>query len=198
MGCSLPKVLCPWDGFAMPSSRGSSQPRDQTQVFHLANRFSTVWTIRAALVLAGGQQSVVLLSFIFEPLFPTVKSVCQKKIASDECVWWAQCGAWEFNFLGFAPELCQPPLTCLRWFQHSSDFHKCSCRRPASYYVSPWLSRLVKCTSFLTGITAKHEVFPPPLLQAFLRKPLPARRRESLVQSSEALIRFQFYFNKLY
>ena len=177
----------------MPSSRGSSQPRDQTQVSHLANGFFTVWTTREALVLAGGRQSIVLFSFIFEPL-----SVCQNKIASDDCVWWAQCFAWEFDFPGFAPELCQPPLTCLRWFQRSSDFHRCSCRRTANYYVSPWLSRLVKCMSFLTGITAKHEVFPPPLLQAFLRKPLPARRRESLVQSSEALIRFQFYFNKLY
>ena len=27
---------------AMPSSRGSSQPRDQTQVFHIAGRFFTV------------------------------------------------------------------------------------------------------------------------------------------------------------
>ena len=181
----------------MPSSRGSSQPRDQTQVFHLANGFFTVWTTRAALVLAGGRQSVVLLSFIFEPLFPTVKSVCKKKIASDECVmgpvWCLR--VW---LSWFCPRAVSAPSYVSQVFQRSSDFHRCSCRRPASYYVSPWLSWLVKCMSFLTGITAKHEVFPPPLLQAFLRKPLPARRRESLVQSSEALIRFQFYFNKLY
>ena len=31
---------------AMPSSRGSSQPRDQTQVSHLAGEFFTVWTSR--------------------------------------------------------------------------------------------------------------------------------------------------------
>ena len=30
----------------MPSSRGFSQPRDQTQVFHIAGRFFTVWAIR--------------------------------------------------------------------------------------------------------------------------------------------------------
>ena len=27
---------------AMPSSRGSSQPRDRTQVFHIAGRFFTI------------------------------------------------------------------------------------------------------------------------------------------------------------
>ena len=33
---------------AMPSSRGSSQPRDQTQVSHIAGEFFTVWAIREA------------------------------------------------------------------------------------------------------------------------------------------------------
>ena len=34
---------------AMPSSRGSSQPRDQTQVSRVAGRFFTIWTTREAL-----------------------------------------------------------------------------------------------------------------------------------------------------
>ena len=33
---------------AMPSSRGSSQPRDQTQVFGVAGRFYTIWATREA------------------------------------------------------------------------------------------------------------------------------------------------------
>ena len=33
---------------AMPSSRGSSQPRNQTQVFHIAEGFFTVWATREA------------------------------------------------------------------------------------------------------------------------------------------------------
>ena len=33
-----------WVG--MPSSRGSSQPRDQTQVSHTADRFFTIWATR--------------------------------------------------------------------------------------------------------------------------------------------------------
>ena len=33
---------------AMPSSRGSSQPRDQTQVSHIAGGFFTVWATREA------------------------------------------------------------------------------------------------------------------------------------------------------
>ena len=43
-------LLCPWgfsrprilEGFAMPSSRGSSRPRDRTQVSSIADRFFTV------------------------------------------------------------------------------------------------------------------------------------------------------------
>ena len=33
---------------AIPFSRGSSQPRDRTQVSHIAGRFFTVWDIREA------------------------------------------------------------------------------------------------------------------------------------------------------
>ena len=33
---------------AMPSSRGSSQPRDQTQVSHIAGRCFTIWATREA------------------------------------------------------------------------------------------------------------------------------------------------------
>ena len=32
----------------MPSSRGSSQPRNQTQVLHIADGFLTIWAIRKA------------------------------------------------------------------------------------------------------------------------------------------------------
>ena len=33
---------------AFPFSRGSTQPRDQTQVFHIAAEFFTSWAIREA------------------------------------------------------------------------------------------------------------------------------------------------------
>ena len=36
------------DWVAMPSSMGSSQPKDQTQVSHIAGGFSTVWATREA------------------------------------------------------------------------------------------------------------------------------------------------------
>ena len=37
-----------WSGFAIPFSRGFSQPRDQTQVFCIAGRFFTIWATREA------------------------------------------------------------------------------------------------------------------------------------------------------
>ena len=36
------------ESVAMPSSRGSSQSRDHTQVSHIAGEFFTVWAIREA------------------------------------------------------------------------------------------------------------------------------------------------------
>ena len=37
-----------YNGIAFPFSRCSSWPRDQTQVFHIASRFFTIWAIRQA------------------------------------------------------------------------------------------------------------------------------------------------------
>ena len=49
-GCSVHGILqarvLEW--VAMPSSRGSSQPRDQTQVSCIAGRFFTIWATREA------------------------------------------------------------------------------------------------------------------------------------------------------
>ena len=52
-GYSLPRLLCPWgfsgkilEGVAMPSSRGSSQPRDQTQISRTASGFLIIWATR--------------------------------------------------------------------------------------------------------------------------------------------------------
>ena len=53
---------------AFPFSRGSSQPRDQTQVFHIAGRFFTNWVIREA------QISSVFCFVLFYVSFPGIKS----------------------------------------------------------------------------------------------------------------------------
>ena len=52
------RLLCPWDfpgkntgWVAISSSRGSSLPRDQTQVSYLAGRFFTIWATREAQLL---------------------------------------------------------------------------------------------------------------------------------------------------
>ena len=39
---------------AIPFSRGSSQPRDQTQVFRIAGIFFTVWAIKEAQEYGSG------------------------------------------------------------------------------------------------------------------------------------------------
>ena len=46
MGILQARIL---EWVAMPSSRGSSQPRDQTQVSHIAGGFFTSWTTREAM-----------------------------------------------------------------------------------------------------------------------------------------------------
>ena len=50
MGILQARIL---EWVAVPSSRGSSQPRDQTQVFHIAGRYFTDWATREAREVLG-------------------------------------------------------------------------------------------------------------------------------------------------
>ena len=45
------KCSAPVSSLAMPFSRGSSQARDQIQVFHIAGRFFTIWATREVLFI---------------------------------------------------------------------------------------------------------------------------------------------------
>ena len=54
MGILQARIL---DWVSMPSSRGSSQPRDQTQVFHIAGRFFTFWAINTRTILQQNIQN---------------------------------------------------------------------------------------------------------------------------------------------
>ena len=50
---------------AVPFSRGSSQPRDQTQVFRIAGRFFTVWAIREFFIAYSWTLCFKLIDQIF-------------------------------------------------------------------------------------------------------------------------------------
>ena len=49
---------------AMPSSRGSSQPRDETQVSCIAGRFFTIGSSREAQGLVGQDKETIILTAI--------------------------------------------------------------------------------------------------------------------------------------
>ena len=51
MGILQARIL---ERVAMPSSRGSSQPRDRPQVSHIAGRFFTSWATREAQEYCSG------------------------------------------------------------------------------------------------------------------------------------------------
>ena len=51
----LPARILEW--VAVPFSGGSSQPRDQTQVYHIAERFFTSWATREAQCLLDGDNT---------------------------------------------------------------------------------------------------------------------------------------------
>ena len=73
MDCSLPGFSVHGDPpgkntgvVAMPCSRGSSQPRDQTQVSRIAGRFFTIWATREApRYIANAYLDVVVLLFTY-------------------------------------------------------------------------------------------------------------------------------------
>ena len=72
MDCSLPGSYVHWtlqvrmlEWVVMPSSRTSSQPRDQTQVSHIAGRLFTVWAPGNS--KKTGMDSLFLLQGNFQP-----------------------------------------------------------------------------------------------------------------------------------
>ena len=62
MGILQARIL---EWIAMPSSRGSSQPRDHTQVSHIAGRFFTIWATRKPKNTGVGSL------FLLQEIFPT-------------------------------------------------------------------------------------------------------------------------------
>ena len=94
----LTRLLCPWDfsgkstgvgchflpqarvleWVAISFHRGSSWPRDQTQVSHIAGRFVTIWATREACdSWRGGQIQLLIISrthWTFSPLQSCVSS----------------------------------------------------------------------------------------------------------------------------
>ena len=69
MDCSLPGSsvhgilqarILKW--VAISYSRGSSRPRDWTQVFHIAGRFFTVWATREARYIVNGKWGIYTVS----------------------------------------------------------------------------------------------------------------------------------------
>ena len=72
---------------AFPFSRGSSQPRDRTQVSHIAGRFFTSWATREALLLGKGCIIYFTMYLIFRFLLSLLK------------LWWNTCKIYHPNFL---------------------------------------------------------------------------------------------------
>ena len=62
----------------MPSSRGSSQPKDWTQVSHIAGRFFTVWATREASFTHGS----IYMSMLFSQFVPPSPSFLCAHICS--------------------------------------------------------------------------------------------------------------------
>ena len=89
-GLQPARLLCPWgfsrqeywSGLLMPSSRGSSQPRDQTQVSPIAGGFFTVGATREALdrlhtlrhILVDLQSDSLYIWIFYPPLTNCVNS----------------------------------------------------------------------------------------------------------------------------
>ena len=81
-----------WSGFPFPFSRGSSQPRDQTQVSHIVSGFFTSWATREACIiqrpkLSQSQQSMWLPQKTMEVL---LGHDCYSKPPSSDLdiTWW--------------------------------------------------------------------------------------------------------------
>ena len=85
----------------MPSSRGSSQPRDRTQVSCTAGRFFTIWATREALFPSFTMKQLWLT--ICSPRFlcsPEKNSKNNSKMAP--CSQWVLNSPWEYSIFFFS------------------------------------------------------------------------------------------------
>ena len=76
---------------AMPFSRGSSQPRDPTQIFSIAGGFFTVWATREA----WSSALTVRVSWL-RKCVTRLASSCRHSSVSIKC-WWIKSSAVAFN-----------------------------------------------------------------------------------------------------
>ena len=76
---------------AFPFSRGSSQPRDQTQVSHIAGGFFTIWATREAQDTGLGSLSLL------QQICPTQESFGVSSIAGRFFTNWATREAMDFD-----------------------------------------------------------------------------------------------------
>ena len=78
MDCILQARILEW--VAIPFSRGSSQPRDQTQVSHIAGGFFTSWATREAHIIA-------LLTYIIALLWKPAKGLLRGELLNSTQCW---------------------------------------------------------------------------------------------------------------
>ena len=131
LGCSVQGILqakiLKW--VAIPFSRGSSQPRDQTWVSRIAGRSFTVWATRESLKLVKNKDN---------PL-PTLKK--KKKVSANyrkRHSWWLQYSPVLFLVAHSCPTLC-----------NSMD---CSLPGSSVHGDSPGKNAGVGCHALLQGI----------------------------------------------
>ena len=77
--------------FAMPSSRGSSQPRDQTWVSHIAGGFFTIWdTVKPFMCVCVCVCVCMFINYLQESIasFPKGLSVFFLEISRSVCTAW--------------------------------------------------------------------------------------------------------------
>ena len=90
-------LYSPWNspgqnnGVGTPFSRGSSQPRDQTQVSHIAGHFSTSWATSEALYCLSSHLIAIFCTCLFCELGSWIASLCLECEYSTSQNWEVQC-----------------------------------------------------------------------------------------------------------
>ena len=82
-----------WD--AIPFSRGSSEPRDRTQVSSVARRFFTIWAIREAcsnLTGASGRKEAPLV--LSSPTEDSILPFFETKVEGSSLLWFCTTSDW--------------------------------------------------------------------------------------------------------
>ena len=127
-----------WDD--IPFSRGSSEPRDRTQVSSVARRFFTIWAIREACSnLIGASERKEAPLVLSSPTEDSIPPFFETKVEGSSLLWFCTTSDWSLIIPRHPERACRVQKDVLLWIWSSDNLWNYS--KPPTFLTGEKLSR---------------------------------------------------------